>query len=52
MQPKFLTPEEITLRDQEDRYVQEGKKDYERVDRARSVAAARKARLSETEPVL
>ncbi len=39
-----LTPEEIRLRDQEDRYIQEGKKDYEREGRTRAVADARKER--------
>jgi hypothetical protein len=39
-----LSPEEIKLRNQEDRYIQEGKKDYERESRTRAVADARKER--------
>ena len=44
MPQEQLTPEEIKLRSQDDRYIQEGKKDYERVARARAVSEARQER--------
>lgn len=48
MPEEELTSEEIKLRRQEDRYIQEGKKDYERIDRARAVSEARQERLKKT----